>query len=121
MRASKDRVADGATWEWRRSTEEADALINTLAKSQWTEVRYEDLCSRPKEILCRLFQFINLKPTLAPTRFIPEEKHIIGNGMRFDSALEVHLDDRWKSILDTHELRTFDEIAGSLNRRLGYA
>ena len=110
-----------ATWEWRRSTEEADSVIRTLSQDQWTEVHYEDLCARPKEALDRLFRFIDVVPVQGLTHLGSEENHIIGNGMRFDMASEVRLDDRWKSNLGAHELRIFDEIAGPLSRRLGYA
>jgi hypothetical protein len=110
-----------ATWEWRRSTEEADSVIRTLSQDQWTSVHYEDLCARPKEALDRLFRFIDVVPVQSPTHLGSEENHIIGNGMRFDMASEVRLDDRWKSNLGAHELRIFDEIAGPLSRRLGYA
>lgn len=113
-----------ATWEWRRSTEEADSVISTLSQEQWTEVHYEDLCSHPNKTLARLFRFVGVTdptPVQTITQLGSVEKHIIGNGMRFDMTPEVALDDRWKSHLGMNELRTFDEIAGPLSRRLGYA
>jgi hypothetical protein len=111
-----------AAWEWRRSTEEADAVINTLSREQWTEIHYEDLCTRTEETLTLLYRFLEVTPVYSSIPMLgPEEKHIIGNGMRFDTAVKVHLDDRWKSNLTANELRIFDDIAGPLSRRLGYA
>lgn len=110
-----------ATWEWRRSTEEADAVIRTLSREQWIEVHYEDLCTQPEDVLHQVFRFLKVASVQGLTYLSTGEKHIIGNGMRFDQAPEVHLDERWKTNLDANELRIFDEIAGPLSRRLGYA
>ena len=109
-----------AVWEWRRSTEEADAVLAGLPHDHWTEVRYEVLCSHPQETLERLFLFLGLDaaPGFTPQR--SEEHHIIGNGMRFDTSCDVVLDDRWKSVLTDRELQTFNTIAGPISRRLGY-
>jgi hypothetical protein len=46
--------------------------------------------------------------------------HVVGNGMRLDSAPMVHLDERWKTALNEEQLRVFDSVAGELNRRYGY-
>ena len=41
--------------------------------------------------------------------------------MRLDSTREVKLDDRWRTALGRDDLATFDAVAGSLNRQLGYS
>jgi hypothetical protein len=92
-----------------------------MPRHRWTEIRYEDLCSRPEATLDRLFQFIGVDVSLGLMPQRSDEQHIIGNGMRFDTTREVVLDDRWKSTLNAHELRTFNSIAGQVSRRLGYA
>jgi hypothetical protein len=111
--------ADGA-WEWRRSTEEADAVLLTMPPARRTTVRYEELCANPAATLRHLFSFIGVDadPALVPCG--STQQHIVGNGMRFDTTCEVVLDERWKGILDTQQLQTFDSVAGRLSRRLGY-
>lgn len=111
--------ADGA-WEWRRSTEEADAVLLTVPRDCWTAVRYEELCEDPAATLQRLFSFIGVDTVAAISPHGSAQQHIVGNGMRFDTVCEVVLDDRWKGILDAQELKTFDAVAGQLSRRLGY-
>jgi hypothetical protein len=112
--------ADGV-WEWRRSTEEAEAVLTTVAPDRWIAVRYEELCADPTATLQRLFTFIGVD---AHARLVPHgsvQQHIVGNGMRFDTGCDIVLDDRWQRILDAQQLKTFDSVAGQLSRRLGYA
>jgi hypothetical protein len=44
----------------------------------------------------------------------------VGNGMRLDTSSEIQLDERWREVLGPEELATFDQVAGDVNRRLGY-
>jgi hypothetical protein len=109
-----------AAHEWKRSNEAADCLIATLSRPQWTEVRYEELCAAPEATLRRLAGFLELDPDTIILDFRSREQHVIGNGMRMDSTSEIRLDERWKSQLTPVDLKTFDAIAGDLNRKYGY-
>lgn len=105
---------------WKRSNESCDALIATLPKSQWIEVRYEELCGDPLATLKRLAGFLDLDPDQVTLDFRAKTQHVIGNGMRMDTTSEIRLDERWKEHLTEEDLRVFDEIAGPLNRKYGY-
>lgn len=110
-----------AAHEWRRSTEEGDAIVARLPAGQWLQVRYEDLCADPRGMVDRLCTFVGVPGPAHMESFKTREHHVIGNGMRFDQSNEVTLDDRWRTALDPDHLRVFDRTAGALNRRLGYA
>ena len=112
-------MADAAN-EWKRSNEASDALIARLPASQWTEVRYEELCADPRATLRRLAIFLGLDPEKILLDFRSRTQHVIGNGMRMDNTSEIRLDERWKSHLTLDDLRAFDEVAGDLNRCYGY-
>ena len=112
-------MADAAN-EWKRSNEASDALVARLPASQWTEVRYEELCADPGTTLRRLAIFLGLDPEKTLLDFRSRPQHVIGNGMRMDNTSEIRLDERWKSHLTPDDLRAFDEVAGDLNRRYGY-
>ncbi len=45
---------------------------------------------------------------------------VFGNSMRLESQQEVRLDDRWKTELNRDDLSTFERVAGTINRKLGY-
>ncbi len=110
-----------AAREWRRSNEEAEAILRQLDRSRRTEVRYEDLCNDTEATLRALLQFIGVDPSTPRPNFRQTKHHVVGNGMRLDDTPEIRLDSRWKDALGRTELQTFASIAGPLNRRLGYA
>jgi hypothetical protein len=109
-----------AARDWRRSNEEAEAILSRLDPSRWTEVRYEDLCLDTEGTLARLFTFAGVDPARPRPALRQAEHHVIGNGMRLDSSSAVRLDERWRQALGASELAVFDTVAGVVNRRLGY-
>jgi hypothetical protein len=109
-----------AAHEWRRSQEEAAALLGGLEPGRFTQLRYEELCADTPAVLRRLFAFVGVDPA-ARFGLRETEHHVIGNGMRLDPGHEVKLDERWREALGPAELRVFDRVAGDLNRRLGYS
>jgi len=109
-----------AAHQWRRCNEEAENVLHRIDKSQWTEVRYEELCEDTENTLERLFEFLGLDPDRRVRDFRMVEHHVIGNGMRLDIASRISLDERWRSVLTEEELHMFDREAGEMNRRYGY-
>jgi hypothetical protein len=109
-----------AAREWRRSNESADCVINRLPKSQWMRIRYEDLCAQPRQTLEQLCSFLDLDPAKINLDFRSKSQHVIGNGMRLDSSSEIRLDERWRTVLSSDVLRSFDVVAGLMNRYYGY-
>jgi hypothetical protein len=120
-RREKERLSMAqAAHQWRRSNEEAEHLLRGLDKSQWIEVRYEDLCRDTENTLRRLFEFIGVDPDKHARDFRTVEYHVVGNGMRLDTTSEIQLDERWRETLTEQDLRVFDTVAGKMNRRYGY-
>lgn len=111
-----------AAREWRRANEEADAILRRLAPGRFIEARYEDLCARPEATLARIFAFLGV-PAMTPQALAgaTRQRHVIGNGMRLDWDGSIRLDERWRQVLDSEALAEFESVAGSMNRRLGYA
>lgn len=117
----RDRLTlrDGAH-EWRRSNEEADAILAGLDRAHHTTVTYEALCTNTQAVLAELWTFLGVPPIPLRRGWRACSRHVIGNGMRFDATDEVRLDERWKTTLDASALAVFEAEAGALNRRLGY-
>jgi hypothetical protein len=109
-----------AAHEWRRSNEEAEAIVRGLDPARCMEVRYEHLCADPAKTLASVHRFLGVAPMDAVPDFRHQEHHVIGNGMRLDSGSEIRLDERWRSELSEMDLAEFEKEAGDLNRRLGY-
>jgi hypothetical protein len=110
-----------AAHEWRRSNEEAEAILRHLEPTRWTEARYEELCADPPTTLGRLFAFMGVDAARAAPMPHKGEHHVVGNGMRLDADLKVRFDDRWKRMLTRVELKGFDSVAGKMNQRYGYS
>lgn len=109
-----------AAYEWRRCVDEAEHVLRGLDRSRWIEVRYEDYCSDPDAALERIHRFLSVEPGRQPKQFRSVEQHVVGNGMRLDTTSEIRLDERWREVLTEEDLRTFDAVAGQMNRKYGY-
>ncbi|MDT8300320.1 MAG: sulfotransferase [Sedimentisphaerales bacterium] len=109
-----------AAIEWKRCNEEAENILHGLNKSQWIEVRYEELCNNTENTLVRLFDFLGLDPSKRAQDFHSVENHILGNEMRMNTTSQIRLDEKWKSVLKDEELKIFDFEAGKMNRRYEY-
>lgn len=112
---------DAAANEWRRSNEEAEALLPRLNRVGVSQVRYEALCADPLGTLNRLFVELGLAPVATLDDFRSAPHHVIGNGMRLDTDNRIELDERWRQRLTGVELAAFDAVAGTLNTKYGYA
>lgn len=111
-----ERAAD----EWRRCIRSAEFLLRRLPRDRWIQVHYEELCRQPRATVARICEFIGLDSRSIAADFRAVEHHIVGNGMRLDSASEVRLDERWRAVLTEDDLHVFQAVAGNLNRRYGY-
>jgi len=109
-----------AAHEWRRSNEEAAAIVAGLDPSQYTTVTYEELCADTAAVLRRLWAFLGVAPRQFGPGWRSRSQHVIGNGMRLDSTEAVRLDERWRRALTPAALKVFEAEAGDLNRQLGY-
>lgn len=119
------RKADGlpipeAAFKWKRSNEEAAAVVGQLEGGRWFDLRYEDLCRDAAATLRRLFAFIGVDSTRSVTLLPPDAQHVLGNDrMRLEIG-EIRLDEKWRRELTRAELEGIENISGSLNRSLGY-
>jgi hypothetical protein len=46
--------------------------------------------------------------------------HVLGHGSRLNGSAKIHNSEKWRKELSADDLKTFESIAGSLNRALGY-
>jgi hypothetical protein len=104
--------------DWRRVNEEAAAVVRRLDRSRWVQVRYEAFCADPERTLAELWRFIGVSQ-VAVNGF-DAEHHVLGHQSRLKGAPKIQLNEKWRAELRPEDLRTFEAIAGSLNRSLGY-
>jgi hypothetical protein len=85
--------------------------------------RYEDLVSRPLEIVPRLFDFLGLPPI--PEATLKSKLAEVVYGASLDSkergsGLSTNPIERWRKGLSTEAVEIIGEICGATARRLGY-
>jgi hypothetical protein len=119
---SRSRVMgmERAALLWKRSSEEADAVIASMPRGRYLRVRYEDLCSDPERVFGAICDFLGVERVETFRDFRRAEQHVVGNGMRLDTRNEIVLDDRWRTALSASDLQAFDRVAGELNDKYGY-
>jgi hypothetical protein len=105
-------------YEWRRSNEEARTIVRRLDPARWIQVRYEALCAAPEQTLAALWRFIGVAPERA--NGAASELHVLGHRSRLNGAAPIRLNENWRSELSAADLRVFEDVAGALNRSLGY-
>jgi hypothetical protein len=108
-----------AAYVWRRSNEEAAAIVKQLDPNRWLDIRYENLCRDVTGTMRSIFEFIGVEP-VAAVSYTTREQHVLGNDKMRMNIGEIHLDEKWRKTLSDDDVRTFERVAGSLNRQLGY-
>ena len=109
-----------AALSWRRNNEAAERVLQDLPDSQWMRVRYEELCRQPEAILRGICSFLGMNTREIALDFRSHEQHVLGNDMRLKSTSDIRVDERWRTDLSQADLKTFDQVAGDLNRKYGY-
>jgi Sulfotransferase family len=109
-----------AALEWRRTNEECERLARRMPAGSWLRLRYEDLCAEPAGALAAIYRLIGVEapPPLSDFRSI--DHHILGNAMRLRPNGRIQQDEKWRNTLSPGDLKSFEELAGALNRRYGY-
>jgi hypothetical protein len=77
---------------------------------------YEDLCSRPDEVVRRIYGLLGLRAFPLPQDFKAVEHHILGNVMRLQDSGRISPDVRWRSELSESDQRQIQETALAVSR-----
>ena len=109
-----------ATRDWRSTHREIERIRPRLATERFLRVRYEDLCGDVDATMECVFRFCGVEPVPVSTTFAHTEHHILGNRMRLAMRDEITHDEKWRTALSPDALRTFNDIAGDVNRAYGY-
>ncbi len=105
--------------EWKRTNRYTIQMMRTLPKSAYIHVRYEELCKNPEDTIRRICTFAEIPFEEEMLKFRGSTSHNIGgNPMRLNKTDEIVEDLKWRASLSDEHLATFEEIAGSLNRKL---
>ncbi|MCG3128947.1 MAG: hypothetical protein CHACPFDD_03843 [Phycisphaerae bacterium] len=106
--------------DWVREHRQAWRLRPRFPADRWLAVRYEELCSSPRETMAAICRFVGIAPELAQTDYRGWDSHVLGNRMRLSPGKDIRLDESWRSGLLGPDLRTVERVTRAYNRVLGY-
>lgn len=81
-----------------------------------TRLYYEDLCSRPDEVVQRIYGLLGLRASPLPPDFKAVEHHILGNAMRLREGGRISGDTRWQSELSESDQQRIRATALAVSR-----
>jgi len=110
--------AEVAAREWTRTHKECKRILRLLNEADYIKVYYEELCSKPSEILGRIFGFIGVESLPQDFQHGSVQHHILGNTMRLNSDREIRVDEKWRLGLSKKDMKICEKIAGEMARSL---
>lgn len=107
---------------WKLEHMKLTSVMWAMPRSIVRKFRYEDLCRNPRAELTRVCEWLGLPYDPQMLEIGSADRHGVGgNPMRYGRRENaIRFDERWRDEIGAADLRTFDKIAGRLNRRLGY-
>lgn len=108
--------------QWLNAMKMMLAVQQVISFPKSSFVRYEELCKNPTEILENILKPLNVPVSSINLRNLPRESHELGGSPRFfgNRSFMIELDELWRYEMPNDALTTFEKIAGSVNRKLGY-
>jgi hypothetical protein len=109
--------------EWKKTVLQIEKVCAYSKIDNVYSLKYEDLCESPDKYMNEIWDFIGLnhiRKNWSEIDIQESEHHILGNNMRTKSKIFISLDEGWKTSVTEEELSAFEDIAGNLNRLLGY-
>jgi hypothetical protein len=115
-------TVEAASRVWKRDNRHVSMMLRTIPRALQHQVRYEAVCENPERELRALCAFLGLEFEPAMLELWQRPVHNIpGNPMLFQRERRtISRDDRWKRVLSHDDLRTFERVAGAMNRSFGY-
>lgn len=110
-----------AAADWVATELACERVMSKVGREETLTLRYEEMCVDGPSATSRALSFVGLDPTSLSSQDRADSRHILGNnGTRLGFSNTVRLDEKWKHELSARDLRTFERVAGALNRQIGY-
>lgn len=108
---------------WLQKNQQIQLALKLVAHKHPVKfLKYEDLCTNPNLVMKGIAEFLNLDYEVAMTQLEKSASHNIGGSpTRLDKSINrVEQNLAWKKALNNQDLATIENIAGKLNKSLGY-
>lgn len=114
---------DDASREWLKTMRQIHRVCAKVPASKQHTLHYEELCTETETTLNRVWDFLGLESIPCNSENLDlktKDQHILGNKMRTKDSITIKLDERWQTQVTPAEYASFEEIAGPMNRKIGY-
>jgi hypothetical protein len=121
MKAKRD--VERVTKQWVRINGQILHLLHRIPLQDWIHLTYEELCSKPVDVLQRSCAFLGFPYDPVMERFHDMDQHIIAGNNRTRSVKidAIREDLTWKEELTPAEVARISRIAGPMANKLGYS
>ncbi len=98
---------------WKKEMVDNEKLLTKL-NLNYIKIRYEDICSSPKDEMQKIFQFIKMDYKDFTLDFRSKEQHIIGNAsMRLGNDKTISERKDWMTQLSSEQINTIEKMTSS--------
>ncbi len=104
---------------WKKENKKIERFLKTLPRSNVLRIKYEDLCSDPRNTLSQLYKFLNITQ-INRINFSSIKQHVLGNKMRLKKTYIIKHDDKWKHQLNVDQLNIIEKTAGKMMQYYNY-
>jgi hypothetical protein len=106
---------------WNRVNRTTLQCLDNIARADWVQVKYEELCANPDKVVRRLWAFVGRNGAADVQETRAKSWHTIGgNKIRKSSVKEIREDLTWRANLSANDIKTIESTAKSTCRLLGY-
>jgi hypothetical protein len=113
--------AEHAAQRWVRTQKSNLWMLRSIPQDHWRLLRYENITKNPQSELSGLCDWLGISYEPAMINFRSIVHHnLAGNRMRLGGEDKIVNLERWRTGLTAHDLNTFRQIAGKLNKFYGY-
>lgn len=119
---NRDKDLEASAYGWRKKVQQMEELTKDLNQSHVFRLKYELLCSDPKNQLQRMCEFLELEYSDDMlTRPECGTHHLGGSPSKFDaSKSEIKLDQKYKGEFSEGELQKMARLVGDAAQLWGY-
>jgi len=117
------KTVAAAAHRWVQFVERVRKIGSSIRADRYIEIRYEDLLSRPSEVITRVLALLGQPFDPAVLQFHVDARPVDTdpvNNANILRPIQVMNKDKWRSALDNSSLKIFEAIAGSTLEACGY-
>jgi hypothetical protein len=122
MRKGKISSIEAGARYWKQSHQKIERIKkHYFAAEDCLHLRYDLFCEKPEIQLRKISNFLNIENKFTISGLDNTAFHMIGNSMRLRPFGTIRYDNQWQDKLSKVDVEKFQQIAGGINDKYGFA